>query len=202
MKKIFSVFVLCFVIAACGGGRNPDKSIVESAKDIAGTSYSELGGGRLLMTQALSEVAEGFNFEIGFVLADGGSVTLVSFASSQLLNGFEIKFSRTGTKLNVLATAQGEHQDWSVMFANVDASKYVHLNMDIHNDESPAHVMIWQGAKSPSQNHTNTLYNSAEDSIDLNYDASPGNGLGRAWGFVLNDAQLLNANLSTPQDGH
>ena len=202
MKNIlFSIF-FCVGLIACGGGANPDKAALNAAKNISGTSYTDLGGGKMLMSEALSDVSAGFNFEFSFTLADGGSITFTSFASSQLSNGFEIKFSRAGTKLNVQATAQGQTQDWSSMFSSIDASQNVTLTMDVHNDESPAHVMIWQGEKSPDKDHTNTLYNSAEDSVDLNYDASPGNGFGRAWGFTLDNAQLLKVKLSASQDGH
>lgn len=202
MKNIlFSIF-FCLGLSACGGGANPDKAALNVAKSISGTSYTDLGSGKMLMSEALSDVSEGFNFEFSFNLADGGSMTFTSFASPQLSNGFEIKFSRAGAKLNVQAVAQGQTQDWSSMFTSIDASQNVTLTMDVHNDESPAHVMIWQGEKAQDKDHTNTLYNSAEDSVDLNYDSSPGNGFGRAWGFALDNAHLLKVKLSSPQDGH
>lgn len=201
MKNILFLIFFCIGLSACGGGANPDKAL-NAAKNISGTFYTDLGGGKMMMSDALSDVSEGFNFEFSFTLADGGSITFTSFAGPQLSNGFEIKFLRAGAKLNVQAIAQGQTQDWSAMFTGIDANQNIALTMDVHNDETPAHVMIWQGEKSPDKDHTNTLYNSAEDSVDLNYDAAPGNGSGRAWGFILDNAQLLKVKLSSPQEGH
>ncbi|AHZ83732.1 hypothetical protein Bb109J_c3125 [Bdellovibrio bacteriovorus] len=201
MKTLFAV-LFCLTLAACGGGHNPDKDNLSKALQVGDSSYYDLGAGKGLMTDGISEVSSGVNFEVTFTLNDGGSLSLHTFASSNLQSGFTVTFTRTGTTLQVHADTQGNVQDWSSLFAAVDASGTLTFTLDIHNNERPAHVLIWNGAKAPDMDHTNTVYNSAEDSLDLNYDAAPGNGSGRAWGFTATNAQLLNARLSSPQDGH
>lgn len=201
MKLIFFVAV-ALTLSACGGGHNPDKDNLNKAIVVGDASYYDLGVNKGLMTEGVSSVNSGANFEYHFRVTDGGSFTVFAFANSSLTNGIAIRFTRNGGTLNVLATAQGITQDWSPLFASVDASQDVTLTMDIHNNESPAHIMIWNGSKNPKMNHTNTLYNSAEDSVDLDYDAGPGNGSGRAWGFQTDGATLINAKISDPQDSH
>ncbi|WP_374031245.1 hypothetical protein [Bdellovibrio bacteriovorus] len=201
MKKLLTVF-FSLALAACGGGHNPDKDNLSKALQVGDSSYYDLGSGKGLMSEGISAVSAGANFEITFTLNDGGSLSLHTFANSSLQSGFTVTFTRIGNVLQVHADAQGEVQDWSSLFAAVDASTTLTFNLDIHNNERPAHVLIWNGAKASDMDHTNTVYNSAEDSLDLNYDAAPGNGSGRAWGFTATNAQLLNARLSSPQDGH
>lgn len=185
---------LLILLAACGGGHNPDKA--------GNFPYRELSDGRRVMTESITTVAAGANFEVSFDVEDGGIFTLYTFTNSDLQNGVSIQFARIQNSLKVLATAQGIVQDWSPRFVNVDASQTVTLTIDIHNNERPSHIIIWSGLKNSSLNHRNTLYNSAEDSLDLNYDNSPGNGLGRSWGVKLDKAKLHKATLSSPQDAH
>lgn len=154
------------------------------------------------MVDSLDAVASGANFEISFELEDGGEMSLYTFADVQLQNGIEVRFRREGHTLKVTGFAQGSSQEWSPRFASIDASQTITFTMDIHNSERPAHILVWSGGKNPALNHRNTIYNSAEDSIDLNYDNSPGNGFGRAWGFRTQNAKLINAVLSSPQDNH
>lgn len=201
MKLLFAAF-FSMALVACGGGHNPDKDNLSKALQVGDSSYYDLGAGKGLMTDGISSVASGANFEVTFTLNDGGSLSLHTFANSNLQSGFTVTFTRTGNVLQVHADAQGISQDWSSLFAAIDASGTLTFTLDVHNNERPAHVLIWSGAKASDMDHTNTVYNSAEDSLDLNYDAAPGNGSGRAWGFTANNAQLLNARLSSPQDGH
>ncbi|WP_374075515.1 hypothetical protein [Bdellovibrio bacteriovorus] len=193
MRTILGAALLV-LLTACGGGHNPDKD--------GNVPYRELSDGRRVMAESITAVATGANFEVSFDLEEGGSVTLYTFANSDLHNGVSIQFARVQNSLKVFATAQGIVQDWSPRFESVDASQTVPMTIDIHNNERPAHIMIWSGSKNSSLNHRNTLYNSAEDSLDLNYDNSPGNGFGRSWGIKLDKAQLHKATLSSPQDAH
>lgn len=200
--KVICLIAALITLSACGGGHNPDKDNLSKAITVGDASYYDLGVGKGLMTEGISSVDGGANFEYRFRLDDGGTFTAVTFANSTLNHGITIRISRVGSRLNVFATAQGSTQDWSPLFSTVNAAEEVILTMDIHNNESPAHILIWSGSKNPAMNRTNTLYNSAEDSVDLDYDGAPGNGTGRAWGFQLEGATLINARISEPQDSH
>ena len=194
--------LLSFFLSACGGGYNPDKALQNNAQKLGESSYFDLGNGQGLMTEAIQNIASGANFQVGFSLDDGGSFTLTTFANKDLTGGIDMVFTRSGGALSVQVITSTQTQDWSSYFTSVDAAADVQLTMDIHNNEHPAHIMVWQGAKNASMDHRNTLYNSAEDSIDLGYDNSPGNGVGRAWGFKTINSQIMKAVMSATQDDH
>ena len=200
--KHFFLALGFLTLAACGGGYNPDKDNLKNAIELGESAYYDLGQGQGLMTQAPNSTSSGANFEVSFALQDQGSFRLYTFASNQLKGGLEILFERQGPTLKVAAKTTTTTQDWSSRFAHIDATEVITLTADIHNNEKPAHILIWEGAKDPSMNHRNAIYNSAEDSLDLGYDNGPGNGFGRHWGFQVHNAQLQKALLSSPQDSH
>ena len=202
MMKIFILLLALSFASACGGGHNPDKEKLTTAVPLGNSSYYDLGQGLGLMSSVAPAVSSGANYEVGFSLQDGGSFTLVVFSDAQLLKGLRIQFFRSGNTLQVQASADGVIQDWSPQFTTIDASEVMTFNVDIHNNEKPAHILLWAGSKNMNQDHTNTLYNSAEDSVDLDYDAGPGNGKGRQWGFILNNSSITKAQLSESADSH
>jgi hypothetical protein len=202
MRSLLLGLATSLVLSACGGGHNPDKDKLSSATQVGNSSYYDLGQGKGLISSALSAVSSGANFEVSFRLQDGGSFTLITFADSNLNQGLNIQFTRTGNSLRVTASANSVFQEWSALFANIDAAQDLTFTVDIHNNEKPSHILLWQGSKNSHLDHTNTVYNSAEDSVDLDYDASPGNGRGRQWGFILNNSEILNAQQTDVVDAH
>lgn len=201
MKNIFFL-LLPFFLVACGGGYNPDKAAQLTSEQAGNLKYIPLENEKGLMADSLAEVRGSSNFEMSFSLQDGGSAIFYFFAKENLNDGIAIEFKKEQGQLKVFASAQGAKQEWSSLFSAIDTSGVMIFTLDIHNNESPAHIMLWTGSKSSSLNHRNTTYNSAEDSIDLNYDAAPGNGLGRSWGFQLNNATLMTFQKSAAQDAH
>lgn len=196
------LILLPFFLGACGGGYNPDKALLGQAQKIGDTAYYDLGGNRWRVADALNSVQSGANFQLRFELQDHGTVTLHAFSDADLQGGFELKFERDHGVLKVFANAQGITQEWSSYFSSVNPTQPITLTTDIHNHENPAHVLIWSGAKNNGLNHTNTLYNTAEDSVDLNFAGSPGNGRARAWGVSFTDATISEAIVSSPQETH
>ncbi|WP_253720722.1 hypothetical protein [Bdellovibrio bacteriovorus] len=202
MKNSFLLILTALFMTACGGGHNPDKEALQQAQKIGDQAYFEISPGVGLMADTVSSVSSGANFEVSFTLEDGGRLSISTFADTQLKSGIDFVFTRQGTKLFVFSSAQGQTQEWTSLFNTVDATGVLTFTMDVHNNEHPSHILLWEGSKNASMDHRNTLYNSAEDSLDLNYDNSPGNGFGRNWGFKLEKAQLLKAVLSAPQESH
>lgn len=201
MQKIFFLLFSLFLVA-CGGGYNPDKAALHTSEQAGSLKYIPLGEGKGLMPDSLSEIQGSANFEMSFSLQESGSAVFYFFAKEGLNDGIAIEFKKEQGQLKVLASAQGVQQEWSSLFSGIDTSGVMTFTLDVHNNESPAHIMLWLGSKNSSLNHRNTVYNSAEDSLDLNYDAAPGNGLGRSWGFQLNNAELMTFQKSTAQDAH
>lgn len=201
MKSVFFLLISLFLVA-CGGGYNPDKAALLTSEQVGSLKYIPLDDGKGLMADSLSEVQGSANFEMSFSLQEGGAAVFHFFAKENLSDGIAIEFRRDQGQLQVFSSAQGVKQNWSSLFSTIDASGVMSFTLDIHNNESPAHILLWTGSKNSSLNHRNTTYNSAEDSLDLNYDAAPGNGLGRSWGFQLKNATLTIFKKSAAQDAH
>ncbi len=187
-----------------------------SLDSVQGPQHSVEGFGELLFLCPLEQVQSQHSFELSFELEEGGSVTFVSFANGELQHGFEIEWRRQHEELVVQARSGGVEQNWSGPswaprfaeghFASVHASKPLQFTVDIHNWETPAHVLIWQGLRKPQrQTPHQALFNSATDTLELknNYpQSSPGNGQGRFWGLRLDGARITGANFGAPLAGH
>lgn len=182
MKKYLVLFILPTLVA-CGGGYNPDKDLARQAIELGDSSYLDLGNGRGVMTSVASTIQSGSNFEITFSIEDQGRLVLYTYSNNDLTAGLEFVFSRSAGTLSVFLRHQGQEQDLSSLFTNINASEVQTFTIDVHNNERPAHILMWTGGKRTGLNHRNTIYNSGEDSLDLGYDSAPGNGQGRSWGF-------------------
>lgn len=207
------------IATGCAGGRNPDKEAADqipSHQQISGTkvyikdgslafdSNQVHGTGTALFTSQLPD--GGHNFQLAFSLQDGGQVELFTFADNSLRNGVQIKFTRNGSgpgSLKAEISANGNtidisavhaHGGSTVSISDLDASVPLMFSMDVHNDESPAHVIIWEGLEPDA--HDEPLYSSEED------ETVPGKGRGKNWGLRLKDAIVNVAQFADPRDDH
>ncbi|WP_374029250.1 hypothetical protein [Bdellovibrio bacteriovorus] len=199
MKKyVFAILLLTFV--ACSGGAFPDAEPFRQSIDLGKSTYYDLGDGRGLMSDSMTSIFSGANFEVSFELSDGGSFELYTFANSYLDMGLSFTFTRRGNQLLVFANWQSKTQDLSSKFAGVNAASTITMTLEVHNQETPAHVLMWNASRSSQLNILNTIYNSANDSQSLGYSGSPGNGISLSWGFRVENSRLLKASLSNPQE--
>lgn len=193
-KLLIALFVV--TLFGCGGAGNTN------GDKVGGQSYTEVGSGTLnksgstisgtgsiVFLSPLSAVSSNHNFQASFSLEDAGSLTLVAYSGNHLENGTSIKFLRQGTLLKVALINGGAEHDVSAKFSDFDASSSLSFFADIHNSESPAHILIWPGSATDF----------SEDSAILNTEGdggSSGNGSGTFWGFTLNKASLTQAEVS------
>jgi hypothetical protein len=194
-------FVALFVVAlfGCGGAGNTsgDKIGAQSYTEVdSGTlvkSGSTISGtGSIVFLNPLSAVSSNHNFQTTFSLEDSGSLTLVTFSGNRLDGGTSIKFLRQGAVLKVALLNGGTEHDMSAKFTDFDASKSLSFFADIHNVESPTHILIWSGSTSDF----------GEDAAILNTEndgGSSGNGSGTFWGFILHQASLTQAEVGAPK---
>ena len=177
------------LLVGCGGGENPD------------LQKGTLSDGGLLQ---FSEQAA--NFEVSLNLPEAGSsAKLEVFADASRSNGIKFTFSRSANnQLLVTCEANGNKQDWSSYFQNLNRDGQWNLTIDVHNNERPAHILVWSGVKSPNLNRRNTQYNTGEDSLDLGFDGGPGNGTGSWFFYGAEGTKPANiaVKISTPQDQH
>lgn len=135
----------------------------------------------------------GKNIALTFFLEDSGSLAVNAFSSASLENGINVVFTRSGSSLKAKTT----HKDSTSQEKNLtlNASSPVSVLIDVHNDESPAHILIWNGTEAtPSEE--NALFNTEKDA------ESAGQGTETFWGLSLSKAKIINASLSDTKYEH
>lgn len=163
------------------------KYLLLDAGDLNRSETSLQGSGKLAFETPLAGAASKDNFAMSFTLEDGGSLSLISHADTALENGLNIIFSRDAERLNV-SLARGSERSEAKQLEGVEGSGSIQLAVDVHNDESPAHILIWS-ADATSYGEDSALFNSEEDG------EAPGQGVSSQWGLSLSRAQISSLKL-------
>lgn len=215
------MLALSLLLAACGGkgdNRNPageggtdrfgsqQVGVVGDASGLTLAPGSIKGTGNVIFSSQALENRSGTSYALDIAsIQDGGSVTLVSYGDSFLGNGFEIEFRRQGTgqgSLKVTLRAQGEERNTVNrfgldVFGAMDASFPLKLQIDIHNNESPTHVLIWSRAIADDFSESMAILNTEE--LEKSGGAPQANGNGTRWGLRLVNAEVSSAEPSAPK---
>ncbi|WP_141733118.1 hypothetical protein [Oligoflexus tunisiensis] len=155
---------------------------VVEAGDLERSESLLRGSGAIVFASPLNAIASQDNFALEFTVNDGGTLGLVTHANNALEQGLTVQFERAGTELVAILNADGAGTDDHAL-SGIDASGPVALAIDVHNNETPAHVLIWN-AVNGSWEEDAALYNSESDAD------APGQGKALLWGLVLRDAEL------------
>lgn len=199
------------VLSSCGGDDDASSASPSSKEGKVGTTEVLLlsetglafsgttlsGSGSAIAKNPLGEVTDEKNLAVTFTVEDGGSLSVHAFASKSLQDGVVLTLSRNGTKLLAALVAGGKSVDISKTFVALDASKEVSVLIDIHNGETPAHVLAWKGGTA-SPSDQNALFNSEKAGDG----ESAGNGKGTFWGLVLSKAVVTSASVSDAKFEH
>jgi len=210
---------LLFALTACGGnGKNGPVASGPSGKfgsqqvtpigdsaELRVDPGTLQGTGAVIFSSQFGEARSSGSIALNFSLEDGGSLTLVSHADSSLANGYELEFRRLGTgagSLKVFLRAQGNIRDTvndfgQDVFSGIDGSLPMKLQIDIHNIESPAHIMVWSRLITDDFSDTAAILNTKDEVEKSN--GSPGIGSGIRWGLKLNRANVTGAEPSPPK---
>lgn len=189
------------VLTGCGSDSDDD----ENGTQWGGIEYTYLdqgdlkienntlqGTGTILFKQPLSGgVDSGHHLNLDFTLSPDSSLIVSTYADNQLKDGIQLVFRVSAEgKLSVLLKHGETATDVSGSFMEVDVTKPVSLSIDVHNDEDPAHVLVWNGNETEFKEDT-ALLNSEEDGNNV-----PGKGKDSYWGLTLNKAQVSKTELS------
>jgi hypothetical protein len=191
---VTSVFILA---SACGKDSDGDDAGAATGKfagkdyvvleqgDLAASEAAISGSGTIAFKDPVGELGAKKDYALTFTLEDGGSLDLVAQADEKLEHGVGVSLRRTGAALSVVLAADGEEAAAKTL-AGVDAAAAMTLHIDVHNDESPAHVLVWSGT------------DFSEDAAALNSEAdgaTPGQGDGTFWGLRLMKASVTAADV-------
>jgi hypothetical protein len=213
MKHLIFALGLVF-LAACGNGtREAPRGLV----DLGGTQFRVVNGScvrdamnmlsgtcGVISPADLGGVSAGKSFALRFRLIDGGAVTLHAY-STNLQGGVDLRFSRTGNTLKFRGTIGGQSVDHSHRFTNFNAAEEISLQIDVHNNESPSHVIIWGPSAAPGFNVNDKLVDTAKcglgnnpnDDCSTEWDIASGTGSGL--GISLESASLISVTVSPPK---
>jgi len=211
VSLLFFASVSAPFLSSCGGDDDSSSGTPTSKEGKVGSSdflilsdsglaFSETtlaGSGSAIANNPLGEIKGNKNLSVTFTVEEGGSLSLRAYASKTLDDGVALTITRKGMLLSAALAAGGKTVDVSKSFSALDASKEVSVLVDVHNKETPAHVLAWKGdTSSPSEK--NALFNS-EQLVD---GESPGNGKGTFWGLVLSKAVVKSAASSDAKFDH
>lgn len=204
----FASLSLVLLLAACGGGSNPDRDLVAnvpSDQRVGGEKVTTIGAsdslkfnagkvdgtGTLRFASPLASADSANRYVVRFALEPEGRLTVVGNADANLNGGVEVEFVRgTGADLKLYLRAQGTEKDWSSYTGSIDASALMTFAVEIHNDEGEyAHIEI----RNVTPAGDVMIFDSAEA-----IDGSPGRGTERLWGLKLNRATVFEALRQSP----
>ncbi|MCA2961689.1 MAG: hypothetical protein IOD12_15680 [Silvanigrellales bacterium] len=173
-------------------------STLGDASKLTLTATRASGTGSFVFANKLDAIGEDTSHALSFTLKEGGSLTFVAYADPSLGQGLEFVFTREGRALKSFVRKAGDDAsalDFSAELSNVNASRVINLQIDVHDGESPAHLIVWDGLEGDFHDD-NALLNTEETG------GSPGNGEGLRRGVVLKDATLLKAVVSKAKFHH
>lgn len=191
-----AILASALAITACSsdddGGSAVSSTAIEANTVLSGTPTVAddgiSGSGSVIFTSSLGAVDSGRHFQVAALLEEGESFTIHAYANDQLANGIDLVVSRpANTPTSLEVTVDGT--DISSAYTEVAADQAINILMDVHNDENPAHVLIWPAGETAFDEST-TLENS-EDTSSVS-----GQGAGAFWGLTLDGAQITSAEAS------
>jgi len=165
------------------------KILQNTSLSFEGTTLKGTGDAIAKLPLAESK-AGGKNLALTFSVDDGGTLSVKTFASATLENGINIVFTRTGSELKIKTTHKQDTSTEKTL--SVNSSSQISVAIDVHNDESPAHILVWNGTES-TPTESNALFNTESDGN------SAGQGAENFWGVSLSKATLSNVTISEPK---
>ncbi len=174
--------------ARTAGSFNSIDYFVVDAGDLERSTSILKGSGSIIFKESLGDILSEHHYDLSFKLESGSSIELITHADNNLSNGASISWSRDNQNVTLKLNANGKSSA-NVDLKDIDPTEVISYKIDIHNNETPAHILIWRDAEE-SFSEESALVNS-EDGLE-----TPGNGKGNLWGLKLVKAELKGAVLS------
>ncbi len=207
MRRTFGISALAALVSiGCGGGSGSGKQaynaqsingydyIVITNSNLSLTDGNVSGEGEIAFTGPVGSTSSNSNFKVEFTLDDGGFLELKAFANNKLAGGVDVRISRSGDSASV-SSVTSDNEPVSRELKELNANGLIALSIDVHNSETPAHVLMWSKTERlPTDD--NALFNSDADGVIT------GNGVGMLWGLALNRAKVSKVATDSPELAH
>lgn len=164
--------------------------VLKDSPNLSFDGASLTGTGSAIAKLPADELAGERNFKMSFTLNDGGSVELIAFSNNALTEGVGVKFTRSANALKVELNEKEETLDISSAFSELSGESTVSIHFDVHNGETPAHVIGWT-TSTDNPDGSNSKFDSERD--EDTFGAFAGKGAGTFWGLKLNAAKVTEA---------
>lgn len=195
---LMSILVL-FLQVACSkssDGGSPQNSGTLNGKalikldggTLSGNDQQLSGTGSIVFNDPIGEIGSNRSYDLAFTLEDGGTLQLISHGDNKLKGGVTVKLVRSGSELRASLLAEGKEAAAKVL-DGVDATSSINLWVDVHNSESPTHILLFK-ANQENPSEDNCLYNSEGDD-----EGTPGKGAASFFGLVLSKAVVSKASV-------
>ncbi len=203
MKSFLVIPIIFFALTACGksDSKNDSKQsfsgydyIVKSTSSPVINDGKLTGDGSIAFVEPIGSVTSNKNFKISMTIEDAGFVELKSFTNADLVAGIGLKLSRSGDSLVLVSSADGKDTG-PLTIKGISANAPLSLSIDVHNSETPAHVMIWKSTES-APTDDNALFNSDADG------EITGNGAGNFWGLSINGSSISSLTMAESVFSH
>lgn len=161
-------------------------------------SSSEISGtGSFVARTPFAGVNGERSYTLSFTIQDGGSMTLIMNSDAELSGGLNFEVSRSGSTLAVVLRKGSDSNTVTSSFTgSIDVTGTISMIIDQHNQETPAHVLVWTGSTT-TFNSSTAIFNSDDVGKE-----SPGNGTGVYWGVSLVSAAIAQAQVGSAKFGH
>lgn len=185
--------------------QNQEVLVLNGAETLNLTEAQIAGTGTIAFVSSLGSANGGAHFDFTGSLADGGSLTLWTFGTKNGSGAVSYRFSRSGNSLLLSYESGGVTQDLTESLNSADATTDFHFWIDVHNNESPLHTLMWlpSGITKEDLGEADAFFNSEElltpaERESGNYSFPHVSGAGSFWGFELQDAVLSKASTGEP----
>lgn len=212
MKILFIALCasLLATIVSCGATTSKDTEnnrefVVIDDKELDLVGNAAEGNGKIRFKKQFLSSSDNVNLKLSFTVEKEGTVTLLSHGNEGLSNAVSLKFVRNEN--NLLLDLGDEH----VEDLGIDSSGQINISVDVHNAETPTHVIVWNthGNLGPEEASFNSAseHNHDHDHGDENHDSEKEddhdhdhgaeeeleivNGTGTFWGVSLEKAKLI-----------
>ncbi|MBP9708332.1 MAG: hypothetical protein KBD78_11860 [Oligoflexales bacterium] len=200
--KIFLFIAFLNFLISCSGNSSKNGNLPRfnnlafneiDSTNLTVTESAILGSGSIGLEQPLGETSSETKIVTSFYLEDEGSITFHTYADKKLENGLDIVFTREGSALETKFVLAGVEKVFAFEHdeeGDIYAGESIDLKFDVHNSESPAHVVFWQATADEDVSTDNLIFNS-EDTEEGDNQA-PGSGAGTYLGITFDQASMSN----------
>ena len=208
MKSIITtninVLLALFLLVSCGDLTGEGTAVEDATSFKVGGVDAVNAGERRFILDGTAKAGgnSGHFFRLGFTLPPGESLKFFFFASREFAGGVEILWMRSAEgEVEMEMSLNGKtHRH---RFDSLDEKEQIEVDVDIHNDHTDTHVLLWQGGgpygdKDGCSFDGECLYNT-EDFV-FNAWLGVGRASGVYWG-VEGDTELIRS-LEGPLPAH